>query len=87
MSANPIVPDLDVFEYRRLRDRSTFPNRFAKFSLHFASRIASITKLLFMVVSIDHPKTRREARSIQFHWGISATSNLRARRLSAIGRS
>ena len=36
MLANPIVPDLDVFEYRHLRDRSTFPNRIAKFSLHCA---------------------------------------------------
>ena len=23
MSANPIVPDLDIFEYRRLRDHAT----------------------------------------------------------------
>ena len=34
MSANPIVQDLDVFEYCSLRDRSTFLNRIAKFSLH-----------------------------------------------------
>ncbi len=164
MSANSIVPDLDVFEYRRLRDHATFPNRIAKFALHRAeetvnagivpavalaahawlepARFQEGAKLFARILAsaigvedrarscaapsnrithrIDHqtsihgrlqrpsdnetrgkinnngkikPALARLCRYVmspahtRFGWRISATSNLRARRLSAIGRS
>ena len=36
MSANAIVPDLDVFEYCQLRARAAVPNRIAEFAFHRA---------------------------------------------------